>query len=97
MIYQWRADQLFEEAMTEFKNCFIIQSQPEFVFVMNIFGKRRRKAWFHLCIGIDCLQSVLSLKIHLVLDLIQRDCKPRCYYIYRDRDETRKDRLLTFL
>ena len=30
---------------------------------------------------IDCLQSAFSLKIHLVLDLIQRDCKPRCYYI----------------
>ena len=57
-------------------------SQPEFVFfLMNIFGKRRRKAWFHLCVGIDCLQSAFSLKIHLVLDLIQRDCKPRCYYI----------------
>ena len=30
---------------------------------------------------IDCLQSAFSLKIRLVLDLIQRDCKPRCYYI----------------
>ena len=31
--------------------------------------------------GLDCLQFTFSLKIHLVLDLIQRDCKPRCYYI----------------
>ena len=30
---------------------------------------------------VDCLQSAFSLKIRLVLDLIQRDCKPRCYYI----------------
>ena len=30
---------------------------------------------------IDCLQSDFSLKIRLVLDLIQRDCKPRCYFI----------------
>ena len=29
---------------------------------------------------IDCLQSAFSLKICLVLDLIQRDCKPRWYY-----------------
>ena len=28
---------------------------------------------------IDCLQSAFSLKIRLVLDHIQRDCKPRCY------------------
>ena len=34
-------------------------------------------AIFHL----DCLQSAFSLKICLVLDLIQRDCKPQCYYI----------------
>ena len=26
------------------------------------------------------MQSAFSLKIRLVLDLIQRDCKPRCYY-----------------
>ena len=56
-------------------------SRSFFFFLMNIFGKRRRKAWFHLCVGIDCLQSAFSLKIHLVLDLIQRDCKPRCYYM----------------
>ena len=31
--------------------------------------------------GLDCLQFTFSLKIHLVLDLIQHDCKPRCYYI----------------
>ena len=30
---------------------------------------------------IDCLQSAFSLKIRLVLDLIQCDCVPRCYYI----------------
>ena len=42
---------------------------------------------------IDCLQSAFSLKIRLVLDLIQRDCKLRCCYI----DETRKDGLLFFL
>ena len=28
---------------------------------------------------IDCLQSAFSLKICLVLDLIQRDCKPLCF------------------
>ena len=38
---------------------------------------------------IDCLQSAFSLKIRLVLDLIQRDCKPRCYYI---GIETRRSR-----
>ena len=27
---------------------------------------------------LDCLQSTFSPKICLVLDLIQRDCKPRC-------------------
>ena len=26
---------------------------------------------------LDCLQSAFSLKIRLVLDLVQRDCKPR--------------------
>ena len=31
--------------------------------------------------SLDCLQSTFSLKIRLVLDLIPRDCKPRCYYI----------------
>ena len=36
--------------------------------------------------GLDCLQSAFSLKTHLVLDLIQRDCKLRCCYI----DETRR-------
>ena len=30
---------------------------------------------------VDCLQCAFSLKIRLVLDLIQRNCKPRCYYI----------------
>ena len=30
---------------------------------------------------LDCLQSTFFLKIRVVLDLIQRDCKPRCYYI----------------
>ena len=30
---------------------------------------------------IDCLQSAFSLKICLVLDLIQHDWVPRCYYI----------------
>ena len=30
---------------------------------------------------IDCLQRAFSLKIRLVLDLIQRDCKPRCFLI----------------
>ena len=29
--------------------------------------------------GVDCLQSALFVKIRLVLDLIQRDCKPRCF------------------
>ena len=35
---------------------------------------------------LDCLQSAFSLKIRLV----QRDCKPRCYYIgiERRRDKT---------
>ena len=42
-------------------------------------------------LDLDYLQSAFSLKIRLVLDLIQRDCKPRCY------DETRKDGLLTLL
>ena len=28
---------------------------------------------------LDCLQSAFSLKIRVVLDLSQRDCKPRCY------------------
>ena len=32
-------------------------------------------------VPLDCLQSAFSLKICLVLDLIQHDCKPRCYYI----------------
>ena len=31
--------------------------------------------------SLDCLQSTFSLKIRLDLDLIPRDCKPRCYYI----------------
>ena len=31
--------------------------------------------------SLDCLQSTFSLKIRLVLHLIPRDCKPRCYYI----------------
>ena len=31
--------------------------------------------------SLDCLHSTFSLKIRLVLDLIPRDCKPRCYYI----------------
>ena len=30
---------------------------------------------------VDCLQSAFSLKMRLVLDLIQRNCKPRCYNI----------------
>ena len=30
-------------------------------------------------VGVDCLQSAFFLKIRLVLDLIQRDCKPRCF------------------
>jgi len=34
---------------------------------------------------LDCLQSAFSLKIRLVLDLIQRDCKPRCYYYFSSR------------
>ena len=38
--------------------------------------------------GLDCLQSTFFLKICLVLDLIQRDCKPRCYYI---GNETRQE------
>ena len=42
--------------------------------------------------SLDCLQSTFSLTIRLVLDLIPRDCKPRCH-----RDETRKDGLLTLL
>ena len=32
-------------------------------------------------VPLDCLQSAFSLKICLVLDLIQHDCKPLCYYI----------------
>ena len=45
---------------------------------------------------VDCLQSAFSLKIRLVLDLIQRDCIPRCYYI---GIETRREKtgLLFFL
>ena len=43
--------------------------------------------------SLDCLQSTVSLKIRLVFDLIQRDCKP----LYRDRDETKKVGLLFFL
>ena len=31
--------------------------------------------------SLDCLQSTFSLKIRLNLDLIPRDCKPRCYFI----------------
>ena len=41
------------------------------------------KGLWHMCFAeyqIDCLQSAFSLKIHLVLDLIQRDCKPRCFF-----------------
>ena len=42
--------------------------------------------------SLDCLQSTFSLKIRLVLDLIPRDCKPRCYYIGIEtrRDEKRR-------
>ena len=51
---------------------------------------------FHCCLGrgylLDCFQSAFSLKIRLVLDLIQRDCNPRCCYI----DETIKDGCLLF-
>ena len=39
--------------------------------------------------SLDCLQSTFSLKIRPVLDLIQRDCKPRCYYI---GTETRREK-----
>ena len=39
------------------------------------------------------MQSAFSLKIRLVLDLIQRDCKPRCYYI---GVETRREKTVSF-
>ena len=39
--------------------------------------------------SLDCLQSTFSLKIRLVLDLIPRDCRPRCYYI---GTETRREK-----
>ena len=46
-----------------------------------------------VCFTVDCLQSPFSLKIRLVLDLIQRDCKQRCYYI---GIETRRENLYFF-
>ena len=46
---------------------------------------------FARCVPLDCLQSAFSLKICLVLDLIQRDCKPRCYYIGIERRQEKMD------
>ena len=38
-------------------------------------------------VPLDCLQSAFSLKIRLV----QRDCKPRCYYIGIERRREKTD------
>ena len=46
---------------------------------------------FARCVPLDCLQSAVSLKIRLVLDLIQRDCKPWCYYIGIERRQEKMD------
>ena len=48
----------------------------------------------HSTAAIDCLQSAFSLRIRLVLDLIQRDCKPRCYHI---GIETRREKTVDSL
>ena len=45
------------------------------------------------CLQVDCLQFAFSLKIRLVLGLIQRDCKPRCYYI---GIETRREKTVSY-
>ena len=47
----------------------------------------RRLVQTSVCV--DCLQAAFSLKTRQGLDLIQRDCKQRCYYI---RVETRREK-----
>ena len=71
---------IFNYQGTEKRTCQIFQTQkiPKrkisncHIWKVKLVSMRR---------VIDCLQSAFSLKICLVLDLIQHDWVPRCYYI----------------
>ena len=59
-----------------------------------LFSSTRLRYWAYKHCLLDCLQSPFSLKIRLVLDLIQRDCKPACLGFARCNFAKKNKRLL---